>query len=258
MEIIYSVISFFACLVGTVTGIGGGVMIKPALDFVGHDSISAINLFSGVTVFATCLWVAVGGVIKRERVIKANTMVPLGIGSAIGGVLGKMLFNYLLETYDARLLLRVQSFALAGLLFATLVYTVVRKNIRALHVKNPVICVVIGAVLGVMAGFLGIGGGPINMAVLFFFFGMETKEAATNSIFIIVFSQAASILYMVIARLVPAFSWLVLGLMIVCGIVGAVAGRIISKKMSQRFVHYALLITTFAIVAVSLYNGIVI
>ena len=32
----------------------------------------------------------------------------------------------------------------------------------------------IGLLLGIMSSFLGIGGGPINLAVLFFFFGMET------------------------------------------------------------------------------------
>ena len=53
--------------------------------------------------------------------------------------------------------------------------------------------VVIGVFLGIISSFLGIGGGTSNVAVLFFFFSMEAKEAAKNSLYIIIFSQISSI-----------------------------------------------------------------
>ena len=42
--------------------------------------------------------------------------------------------------------------------------------------------------LGILSSFLGIGGGPINLVVLFFFFSMDTKTAAQNSLYTILFS----------------------------------------------------------------------
>ena len=43
-----------------------------------------------------------------------------------------------------------------------------------------------------LSAFLGIGGGPINLAILSFCFSMDSKTAALNSLYIILFSQAAS------------------------------------------------------------------
>ncbi|MEI3183290.1 MAG: sulfite exporter TauE/SafE family protein [Lachnospiraceae bacterium] len=40
-----------------------------------------------------------------------------------------------------------------------------------------------------MSSFLGIGGGPINLVVLLYFFSMDTKAAAQNSLYIILFSS---------------------------------------------------------------------
>ena len=40
-----------------------------------------------------------------------------------------------------------------------------------------------------LSSFLGIGGGPINLLVLHYFFSMERKKAALNSLYIILFSQ---------------------------------------------------------------------
>ena len=57
-----------------------------------------------------------------------------------------------------------------------------------------------------MSSFLGIGGGPINLVVLFYFFSMETKTAAQNSLYIILFSQITSLLTTLITHSVPEFT----------------------------------------------------
>ena len=75
---------------------------------------------------------------------------------------------------------------------------------------NAAVCVVIGFILGVMSSFLGIGGGPINLVVLYFFFSMTTKTAAQNSLYIILFSQATSFLSTVVTGSVPHVSLLLL------------------------------------------------
>ena len=47
----------------------------------------------------------------------------------------------------------------------------------------------IGAVIGVMAGLLGIGGGVFIVPLLIYILKMPTKKAAATSIFIVVFSS---------------------------------------------------------------------
>ena len=45
----------------------------------------------------------------------------------------------------------------------------------------------------IIGAICGIGGGPINLVVLYFFFSMTTKEAASNSIFVILFGQITNL-----------------------------------------------------------------
>ena len=48
------------------------------------------------------------------------------------------------------------------------------------------------AFLGIISSFLGIGGGPINLVVLFFFFSMPTKIAAENSLYRVIWKDLPS------------------------------------------------------------------
>ena len=69
----------------------------------------------------------------------------------------------------------------------------IRDSVRTLQLKRAAPCVVIGIFLGVMSSFLGIGGGPINLVVLYYFFSMAAKTAAQNSLYIILVSQITSL-----------------------------------------------------------------
>ena len=53
--VLYFLIIVVANAVGSVSGMGGGVIIKPVLDFVGHDSVVAISFYSTVAVFTMSL-----------------------------------------------------------------------------------------------------------------------------------------------------------------------------------------------------------
>ena len=56
-------------------------------------------------------------------------------------------------------------------------------------------------------------------------FSMDTKVAAQNSLYIILFSQIANLLTTLITRSVPAFDILTLVLMVCGGIGGGMIGR---------------------------------
>lgn len=68
-----------------------------------------------------------------------------------------------------------QAALLAVVTFGTLVYTFTH------HIDHPIACTLIGFALGVLSSFLGIGGGPINLVVLFFFFSLDKAECGDNS-----------------------------------------------------------------------------
>lgn len=147
-----------------------------------------------------------------------RTGTPLAIGAAVGGVVGKQLFSTIAGMFpNPNTVGVVQSICLAIITIGTFVYTLFKARIQGKHITNPAFCVIIGLVLGLMSSFLGIGGGPINLVVLFYFFSMETKTAAQNSLYIILFSQITSLLTTLITHSVPEFTLPALVLMIAGG-----------------------------------------
>ena len=129
-----------------------------------------------------------------------------------------------------------------------------REKIRSHNVDNPVGCIAIGLALGVMSSFLGIGGGPINLVVLYFFFSMDTKTAAQNSLYIILFSQIASLIFTVTCGEIPHVPVLLLLCMMCSGILGGAVGRRINKKISGHAVDKLFLGLLTVIMGICLYD----
>lgn len=112
----------------------------------------------------------------------------------------------------------------------------------------------IGIVLGILSSFLGIGGGPINLVVLFYFFSMETKQAAMYSIYVIMFSQISSLLSTLLKGNTPPFEPQILILMIACGVLGGLAGSRINKKIENRTVDKLFMGLMGVIICINIYN----
>ncbi|MBQ6452389.1 MAG: TSUP family transporter [Solobacterium sp.] len=89
----------------------------------------------------------------------------------------------------------------------------------------------------IIGAICGIGGGPINLVVLYFFFSMTTKQAAFNSIFVILFGQITNLGRTILRGAVPAFDPLTLVLMIGGGVLGGIFGRMINKKIDSKAVE---------------------
>lgn len=136
----------------------------------------------------------------------------------------------------------------------TLAYSVNKSKIRSQNIHSSAACLSIGFVLGVMSSFLGIGGGPINLVVLFYFFSMDTKTAAANSLYIILFSQITSLITTFVTRSVPEFEPTALVLMVAGGIGGGMAGRRVNKRIDSSVVDQMFVIVMVLIIVISVYN----
>jgi uncharacterized membrane protein YfcA len=87
-----------------------------------------------------------------------------------------------------------------------------------------------------MSSFLGIGGGPINLVVLFYFYSAPSKVAVDISLTIIFFSQLANLFISFVTNSIPVFPAPILVLMIAGGIAGGIVGRSINKNISEHTV----------------------
>lgn len=256
-SLVLLLVSFCASTVGAVCGIGGGVIIKPVLDALGVAGVSTISFLSGCTVFSMSCYSVGKAMLAGEKDIDSSTGTPLALGAAIGGVAGKVLFSLLRDlSAQPERVGGYQSICLALVTAGTMGYTVFQSRIRTHRVRNRGACLAIGIVLGMMSSFLGIGGGPINLVVLYFFFSMSTKTAAQNSLYIILISQAASLLTTLLTHSVPRFEPLWLAVMVGGGILGGVAGRGLNKKLSEGQVALLFQCLILVIIGISCYNAV--
>lgn len=92
MELICFLVSFLSSAVGAICGIGGGVVIKPVLDFVQMGSASMINFLSGCTVLSMSLYSVGKAMLNRDGKVDLAIGTPLALGATLGGVAGKKLF----------------------------------------------------------------------------------------------------------------------------------------------------------------------
>ncbi|MHC1749380.1 MAG: sulfite exporter TauE/SafE family protein [Cellulosilyticaceae bacterium] len=255
MELLYFLISLGASTIGAISGIGGGVIIKPVLDATGTMSVSTISFLSGCTVLAMAIVSMIRGR-NSGIVVDKKKGTSLAVGAALGGVFGKNIFEIIKHYFgNDNLVGGIQAILLLIMTVSVLLYIKKKSSIKAHTIENVMVCFIIGVALGLISAFLGIGGGPINIAVLYYFFSMDAKTAARNSIYIILFSQVTSFLSTLIQGTVPKFSPFVLVMMMVGGILGATLGGNISKKLNADKVEKIFMGLLTVIIVINIYNA---
>lgn len=254
MELIFFLVSFVSSIVGAICGIGGGVIIKPVLDLLQLGDVSTINFLSGCTVLSVSLYSVSKAVIQKESQVELSKGTSLAIGSALGGIVGKELFGNIKSLFaNGEMVGGVQAIALGIITVGTLLYTVKKAKIQTKHMTNKISCIIVGFLLGIISSFLGIGGGPINLVVLGYLFSMDSRTAAANSLYIILFSQMANLISTILSGL-PMFEPLVLVQMIVGGIGGGVVGRALNKRMDNWTVDLLFICLMVLIIAICVFN----
>ena len=253
--LIFFLVSLLASTVGAVCGIGGGVIIKPVLDLLRLEDVAAISFLSGCTVLSMSCYSVGRAMLAGERRVSLSTGTPLALGSAAGGLLGSRLFSTVKTmSGDPNAVGAIQAACLAAVTLGTLIYTLNKDKVRTLRLENKPACAAIGLALGCMSSFLGIGGGPINLVVLYFFFSMDTKTAAANSLYVIFFGQLFSLIATLAARTVPPFRPEVLALMAAGGIGGGILGRALNKKLDAPLVDRLFVALMALIIGISVFN----
>lgn len=254
--LLFFAVSFLASVVGAICGIGGGIVIKPTLDMFHLASVSTISFLSGCTVLSMSCYSVAKGMLAHDSQVDLKTGTPLAVGAAIGGVLGQNLFAAVKSLFEhAGMVGSVQAVCLFLITLGTFVYTLRKDSVKTLHVSSAAMSLVIGLMLGMVSSFLGIGGGPINLVVLSFFFSMGTKTAAQNSLYVILFSQLTSMATTVIRGNMPEFEPMTLMLMVAGGISGGMLGRKLNRRMDNQAVDKLFIALMVVIMLISLSNA---
>ena len=91
--LIFFLVALTASVAGAICGIGGGVIIKPVLDLLHLETVTAISFLSGCTVLSMSCYSVGKSLLAKEHSVSLKVGTPLALGAAAGGLAGKPLFS---------------------------------------------------------------------------------------------------------------------------------------------------------------------
>lgn len=233
------------------------MIIKPVLDSLQIMDVSAISFLSGCTVLSMSCYSVLKSFAAKEKDVELHVGSFLAIGAVLGGIIGKNLFSKLYElAANKDYVGGYQGILLAFVTLMTFFYEYQRNKWKTHTYNHFLVCILVGFLLGMMSSFLGIGGGPMNLVVLHYFFSMDSKKAAQNSLYIILISQLASFLTMWFSGSIPSVNPIWLAVMIFGGISGGIVGRRVKKRISSEQLGRKFLLIILGIFALSVFNAV--
>lgn len=255
LSVIYAVVILVATTLGAFVGLGGGVIIKPVLDFIGAEPRMQVDFLSCAAVFTMSI-VSTGKSIKNKVDFKKNIIAFIALGSVAGGYLGSACMDLLESAANQNIIRCIQAFVLALLLAAVSIY--VSKKRFSFHVQNNIAICLVGLLLGFLASFLGIGGGPVNVAVLTLFFSMNVKESAVYSVAIIFFSQLSKLITIFVSTGIEPYAhqWKTLLFILPAAVLGGLIGSKFNRKFDDKLIRKVFVTVMVLLVMLNIYNGI--
>ena len=253
-NLVYFAVGLFSSVIGAIAGMGGGVIMKPVLDAIGDYDVGTISILSSSTVLAMAS-VSILKSLCRKTKIQGKTTILISVGSILGGVLGKRLFDYFLKEFSCEWYLCIMQSILIIVMLVMVIklFNHSEKYIVSKSFDNKQI-IGVGLILGMIASFLGIGGGPLNVPLLTILFAMEPKVAALHSIIIIFFSQIAALVNVGLSSGFEIFNLDMLWVMITGGVMGGFLGSAISKKVSVKGFRILFNLTIAVIMVLNILN----
>lgn len=222
-------------------GGGGAIVTLPVLVYVaGIPTQQAVGMSMAV-VGATSL---IGGVVQYLRGhvhVQATLLFTLTgmAGAYVGAGLTHLLPSSVLLLLFACLMLVVGGVMLRG-----------RRATEGTGACRPLRCLMIGAAVGVLTGFLGVGGGFLLVPMLVFFAGLEMRRAVGSSLAIIALNSIAGL----VGQLrYTALDWVLTAGFLVVALIGmwlglALAGRIPEHTLRKLFAGFVLAVACLLLI----------
>lgn len=235
----YGLVTMFSTVLGSFTGMGGAILVKPIFDIIGHFPTRIINEMTTITIFCTT-FVGISRHIIRKTPIEYKIIVPIAFGASIGGALGQICFDILIRNVPDPLVIVIQNFGLCVVIIFSYIFIRDREHIEFLELRSPRISFEFGCVLGLISCFLGIGGGPLNVAFLLYLFNYPMKMAIVGSTMIMLFSQTSKLITIAISEdnfsllFVPNANNVLPIYITIAMAIGAIIGGIIGGNLNKK------------------------
>jgi len=178
--LLYAIITFLLSILFSMGGAGAGVALIPILNFLGIDFTlaKAVGLFGGATTTITSSIMNL-----KRKVVDFAFVLPIASMMLLFAPLGAYSSSFINE--------EVVKFLFMLMLFYSASMMMFGKKKALLHITTKAPLFIVGAVVGYIAGLLGVGGGNILIPLLVLL-GFEPKKVAVAVSFVVPFSALGS------------------------------------------------------------------
>lgn len=220
-------LGFAAGILGSMLGLGGGIIMVPVLTFLGLSPTAAASnsLFAA---FSNAIASTVS--YSKQKRIEFQLGLKLGLLSIPGTILGAIISTDVTPSFFKIL------FGLV--LIASAAYIFLRKKLETKNksLSKQIIIFTIAASFfaGILSAFFGIGGGIIFVPLMIVGLGMTMKRAAPTSQLILLFSSFAGI---VTHSILGHPDFLQAGFLLIGSFFGGLVGARLSLDVKERYLQ---------------------
>ncbi|AFS83030.1 sulfite exporter TauE/SafE family protein [Candidatus Nitrosopumilus sediminis] len=220
-------LGFAAGILGSMIGLGGGVIVVPVLTFLGFPPTAAASnsLFAALSnaIASTISY-------SKQKRIEYPLGLKLGLLSIPGTVLGALISSDVAPD--------VFKILFGFVLIASAAYIFLRKKIetREKTISKQMTVFAIGASFfaGIISSFFGIGGGIIFVPLMVVGMGMAMKKAAPTSQMILLFASFSGV---VVHSLLGHPDFFQAGLLAIGSFIGGLVGARLSIDIKERYLQ---------------------
>ena len=230
-------LGFAAGILGSMIGLGGGIIVVPVLTFLGFPPTAAASnsLFAALS-NATASTISY----SRQKRIDFSLGIKLGMLSIPGTVLGAVV-----STDAAPDIFKI---LFGFVLIASAAYIFLRKKIetreKTLSKQMAVFAVGASFFAGIISSFFGIGGGIVFVPLMVVGMGMAMKKAAPTSQLILFFASLSGV---VVHSILGHPDFVQAGLLAVGSFFGGLVGARLSLHVRERYLQ--ILVTAVILIA---------
>jgi len=179
-------LGFAAGLLGSIIGLGGGIIIVPVLTFFGFSpALAASN--SIFAVFSNAIASTIS--YAKQRRIEYSIGLKLGLLSIPGTIVGAYVSSEITPS--------IFKILFALILISASVYIFSKRKIepKNYNLSKQIMILAIGASFfaGLISGLFGVGGGIIFVPLMVIGMGLSMKNAAPTSQFILLFASGSAL-----------------------------------------------------------------
>ena len=230
-------LGFVAGILGSMIGLGGGIIVVPVLTFLGFPPTAAASnsLFAALS-NATASTISY----SRQKRIEFSLGIKLGLLTIPGTILGAVISNDVAPD--------IFKILFGFVLIASAGYIFLRKKIetkeKTLSKQMAVFAVGASFFAGMISSFFGIGGGIIFVPLMVVGMGMTMKKAAPTSQLILLFASLSGV---IVHSILGHPDFLQAGLLAIGSFIGGLVGARLSLDVKERYLQ--ILVTVVILIA---------